>query len=68
MIQNTAPFDITGHPALSINARTKFQTGDWDETDALPVGMMIVGKHHDDITVLKVARAFENLTAAKMSN
>ncbi|XP_072025737.1 amidase-like isoform X3 [Amphiura filiformis] len=50
MIQNTMAADITGHPALSINAG-------W--VDKLPVGMTIVGKHWDETTVLKVARAHE---------
>ncbi len=44
--------DLTGHPALSINAGF---------LDNLPVGMMIVGKHFDDSTVLRVAKAFETI-------
>src|SRR5207237_1434113 len=35
MIPNTAPFDISGHPAISVPAPL---------ADGLPVGMMIVGK------------------------
>ena len=53
MICNTAVFNATGHPALSINAG-------YDE-EKLPVGLMIVGKHHDDQTVLRVAQAVETL-------
>jgi amidase len=49
---NTAPMDITGHPAISVPAGL---------LDGLPVGMMIVGKRFDDATVLKVADAFESL-------
>jgi amidase len=49
---NTAPIDITGHPAISVPAGL---------LDGLPVGMMIVGKRFDDATVLKVADAFESL-------
>jgi amidase len=49
---NTAQFDITGHPAISVPAGL---------VDGLPVGMMIVGKRFDDATVLKVADAFEAL-------
>jgi len=49
---NTAQFDITGHPAISVPAGL---------VDGLPVGMMIVGKRFDDATVLKVADAFESL-------
>ncbi|MGO9384460.1 MAG: amidase [Mycobacterium sp.] len=49
---NTAPTDITGHPAISVPAGL---------VDRLPVGMMIVGKRFDDATVLRVADAFESL-------
>ncbi|CAH1781249.1 unnamed protein product, partial [Owenia fusiformis] len=51
---NTCPFDATGHPAISINAG--FSKG-------LPIGVMIVGRHYDDVMVLRVAKALErNLT------
>jgi len=49
---NTAPMDITGHPAISVPAGL---------ANGLPAGMMIVGKRFDDATVLKVADAFESL-------
>ena len=49
---NTAPMDITGHPAISVPAGL---------VNGLPAGMMIVGKRFDDATVLKVADAFESL-------
>jgi amidase len=52
MIPNTAPFDISGHPAISVPAGL---------ADGLPVGMMIVGKRFDDATCLRVAHAFESL-------
>ncbi|XP_072025731.1 amidase-like [Amphiura filiformis] len=52
MFQNTMAADVTGHPALSINAG-------W--VGKLPIGMMIVGKHWDETTVLKVARAHEKI-------
>ena len=29
--------------------------------DGLPIGMMIVGKHFDDNTVIRVADAFEKI-------
>ncbi len=51
---NTASFNVTGHPALSLKA---------GYSDGLPVGAMIVGRHFDDVTVLKVARAFEQVRA-----
>ena len=56
MVCNTAPFDSTGHPALSINAGF---------LEGLPVGLMIIGKKFDDATVLKVAHAFEEIRDAK---
>lgn len=52
MAGNTAPLDVTGHPAISVPAGL---------VDGLPVGMMIIGKRFDDATVLKVADAFESL-------
>ncbi|XP_035678084.1 amidase-like [Branchiostoma floridae] len=52
VVANTCPFNLTGHPALSINAG--FSQG-------LPVGMMIVGRHFDDVTVLRVAHAYERI-------
>ena len=54
-IPNTAPFDVTGHPALSINAGL---------SDGLPVGMMIVGKKFDEATVLNVAYTYEKIRDA----
>ena len=52
MTANTSPFDISGHPALSINAGV---------SEGLPIGMMIVGKHFDETSVLQAAYAFEKL-------
>ena len=51
MIANTAPFDVTGHPATSVPAGL---------ADGLPAGLMIVGRHLADGTCLRVARAYEN--------
>ncbi len=50
MIVNTAPFDVSGHPATSVPAGL---------ADGLPAGLMIVGRHFDDATCLRVARACE---------
>ena len=50
MIGNTAPFDVTGHPACSVPAGL---------VEGLPAGMMIVRKRFDDATVLRVAHAYE---------
>ena len=40
MITNTAPFDITHHPAMSLPCGM---------VDGLPVGLMLVGRHFDEI-------------------
>ncbi len=50
MIVNTAPTDVSGHPATSVPA---------GRSGGLPVGMMIIGKQFDDATCLRVAQAFE---------
>jgi amidase len=50
MMANTAAFDVTGHPACSVPAGI---------VNGLPVGMMIVGRHLDDATVLRVAHTLE---------
>jgi amidase len=50
MLANTAPFDTSGHPAISVPAGV---------VDGLPVGMMLVGRHFDEPTVLRAARAYE---------
>ncbi|XP_077866989.1 amidase-like [Saccoglossus kowalevskii] len=52
-VSNLGGFNFTGHPAITINTGNK--------VDGLPVGMMIVGKHFDESTVLKVAYAYEQL-------
>ncbi len=50
MLPNTAPYDNTGHPAISVPAGT---------SDGLPVGLMFVGDPFDDATVLRAGHAFE---------
>jgi amidase len=50
MIRNTAVFNGTGHPALSIPAA---------EADALPVGVMLVGRRFADGELLSLARTYE---------
>ena len=50
MLGNTAPFDVSGHSAISAPCGM---------VDGLPVGLMIVGKRYDEATVLRVAEAFE---------
>lgn len=50
MIGNTAPLDITGHPAMSVPCGL---------VDGLPVGMMLVGRHYAECTIYQAAAAFE---------
>ncbi len=49
----TLPFNVTGHPALSVPAG--FAGG-------LPVGLQIVGRHGDEAGICRVAAAFERTT------
>ena len=50
MTANTAPFDISHHPAMSIPCGM---------SDGLPVSFMLVGKHFDEPTIYRAAYAFE---------
>jgi amidase len=50
MIANTAPFDITHHPAMAVPCGM---------SEGLPVSMMLVGKHWDEPTIYRAAYAFE---------
>jgi amidase len=47
-LHNTSPFDVTGNPALSVPCGM---------SDGLPIGMMLVGRHFDDATVLRAGHA-----------
>jgi amidase len=48
--RNTMPFDMTGHPALSVPCGL---------SDGLPAGLMLVGPHADESTVLRAGDAFQ---------
>jgi amidase len=50
MIGNTAPFDVTGHPAMTLPCGMG---------DGLPIGVMLIGKHFDEETIYAAAAAFE---------
>jgi amidase len=57
---NTAPFNITGHPAMNVPCGySGGATTAGPENDILPIGMQVVGKRWGDITVLKAAAIFE---------
>jgi amidase len=49
-IRNTSPFNVTGHPAISIPCGME---------DERPIGMMLVGRHFDEATIYRAASAFE---------
>ena len=44
MVANTAPFDATGHPAMSLPCGLD---------DGLPVGLMLVGRHWGEATIYR---------------
>ncbi len=50
MIGNTAPFDATGHPAMSIPCGM---------SNGLPIGMMLIGRHFHESTIYRAAHSFE---------
>lgn len=50
MLPNTSPFDVTGHPAMSIPCGM---------SDGLPVGLMLVARHYQESTIYQAAAAFE---------
>lgn len=52
MVGNTAPFNATGHPAMSIPCGL---------VGGLPVGAMLIGKHWDEFTIYRAAAAFEGV-------
>jgi amidase len=52
MLGNTCPFDVTGHPAMSVPCAM---------SQGLPVGMMLVGRHYSESTIYRAAHAFEQL-------
>ncbi len=57
MIVNTAPFDVSGHPAISVLAGLVRVPG--GPGSGLPAGLMIVGRRLGDAMCLRVARAYE---------
>lgn len=54
-VRFTYPFNLTRHPAGSVCAG--------HDPDGLPVGLQIVGRHHDDATVLAVMSLCETVLA-----
>jgi len=50
MVNNTCPFDVTGHPAMSVPCGL---------SNGLPVGLQLIGKHWAESTIYRAAHAFE---------
>jgi len=53
LLPNTAPFDCTHHPAMSVPCGM---------VDGLPVGMQLVGRMYDEATIYRAEAAFEGDT------
>jgi amidase len=52
MLANTSPFDVTGHPAMSVPCGL---------SQGLPIGMMLIGGRYEESTIYRAAHAFEQL-------
>jgi amidase len=51
MIGNCAPFDVSGHPALTMPCGL---------SEGLPAGLMLVGKQFDEMSLYKLGSAWES--------
>jgi amidase len=49
-IRNTSPFNVTGHPAISIPCGME---------DGRPIGLMLIARHWDEAIIYRAAAAFE---------
>ncbi len=50
--RNTCPFNVTGHPAISIPCGME---------DGLPIGLMLVGRHWDESTIYRAANGVREI-------
>jgi amidase len=50
ILPNTAPFDVTGHPAMAVPCGM---------SQGLPVSLMLVGRRYEESTIYRAAGAFE---------
>ncbi|WP_047151765.1 Asp-tRNA(Asn)/Glu-tRNA(Gln) amidotransferase GatCAB subunit A [Aneurinibacillus tyrosinisolvens] len=53
--KRTIPFNITGHPALSVSAGNTASLN-------LPVGLQLIGRYYEEETVYRVADAYQQAT------
>jgi len=51
MLPNCAPFDVSGHPAFTMPCGM---------SEGLPAGLMLVAKHHDEMSLYKLGSAWES--------
>ena len=50
MLPNCAPFDVSGHPAFTMPCGM---------SEGLPAGLMLVAKHHDEMSLYRLGSAWE---------
>ena len=53
--QGRSPFNLTGHPAIAMQSGIS-------KTSGLPLSVQFVGGAHDEVTLLRVAAAYERVT------
>jgi aspartyl-tRNA(Asn)/glutamyl-tRNA(Gln) amidotransferase subunit A len=53
--QGRSPFNLTGHPAIAMQSGLSKRTG-------LPLSVQFVGRAFDEVTLLRVAAAYERVT------
>lgn len=54
MLRFTFPFNLTGQPALSLPCGFS--------TSGLPIGLQLVGRHHEEMTILHTGHAYQQAT------
>jgi amidase len=52
---NTSTFDLTAHPAISVPCG--------ESGEGLPIGLMLVGRHFEEDTLIRTAHAYEQRDA-----
>jgi aspartyl-tRNA(Asn)/glutamyl-tRNA(Gln) amidotransferase subunit A len=53
--QGRSPFNLTGHPAIAMQSGIS-------KTSGLPLSVQFVGRAYDEVTLLRVAAAYERVT------
>jgi Asp-tRNA(Asn)/Glu-tRNA(Gln) amidotransferase A subunit family amidase len=60
LLRNTRPFNVWGLPAISVPSGFT--------AEGLPIGLQIAGRHWGEVTVLRVAHAYEQATTWHLSH